>query len=129
MSKSLKNINIYSFYNKYWNIRLKFDQSLCKEQNHNHNLTLEKTNRENHQCANYNYASQNLKDKYFESWCKKRNCMVIGFLTEKFVKKTLEYFYFMQLPYVTMRLFIFLDNFRSGLTCKRFFPHYFLVSL
>ena len=62
----------------------------AKEQNHN--LTLEKTNRENYQCATYNYASQRLKDKYFKSWCKTRNCINIGFLTEKIVRITLEYF-------------------------------------
>ena len=62
---SLKKINIHSFYNKYWNLRLKYDQSLCIDQNHS--LTLEKTNRENHQCATYNYASQNLIDNYFEN--------------------------------------------------------------
>ena len=90
MSKSLKNINIYSFYNKYWNIRKKYDESLCNDQNHS--LSLEKTNREKHQCATYNYASKKLDDKYFDSWCKARNCGKIGFLTAIIVKKTLEYY-------------------------------------
>jgi hypothetical protein len=83
MSKRLKNINIYYYYNKYWNLRRKYDESLCNDQNHY--LSLEKTNREKHQCTTYNYARKH-------TWCKARTCSNKGFLAEKIVKKTLEYF-------------------------------------
>ncbi len=108
--KNMKNLNIHVFYNKYWNLRLKYDESLCKDQNHK--LSLEKTNRENHQCATYNYASQKLHDKYFHSWCMARNCSNVGFLTEKIVKKTLQYFK-IDNPIIEKNLFNFLGFYES----------------
>jgi hypothetical protein len=80
----LSKINILQFYCKYWNLRRKFDESLCKEVNHN--LSFRKINRTNHQCATYNYASHGLYDKYFRCWCESRNCMNQGFLTKNIVK-------------------------------------------
>ena len=111
---TLNKINIHSFYNKYWNLRLKYDQSLCIDQNHS--LTLEKTNRENHQCATYNYASQNLRDNYFENWCKTRNCINVGFLTEKIVRKTLKYFK-IDNPIIEKNLFNFFGLTESKFIC------------
>jgi len=85
-----KAINILQFYCKYWNLRRKYDESLCKEGNHH--LSFIKANRKNHQCATYNYASQDLNDIYFESWCRSRNRMMQGFLTKEIVGQTLKYF-------------------------------------
>jgi hypothetical protein len=90
MFRLSKRINILQFYCKYWNPRRKFDESLCKEVNHN--WSLRKIYRTNHQCATYNYASHGLNDKYFRCWCESRNCMNQGFLTKNIVKQTLEYF-------------------------------------
>ena len=110
----MKNINIFTFYNKYWNLRLKYDENLCNDKNHK--LSFEQTNRKNHQCATYNYASKKLHDIYFESWCKIRNIGKVGFLTELMVKQTLQYFKINN-PIIEKNLFNFFGLLESKFIC------------
>jgi len=110
----MKNINIFTFYKKYWNLRLKYDENLCKDKNHK--LRFEQTNRNNHQCATYNYASKKLHDIHFESWCKIRNIGKVGFLTELMVKQTLEYFKINN-PIIEKNLFNFFGLLESKFIC------------